>query len=33
MDMGTLTGPATGLAAFLDTNQLATQAFYRTVTP
>lgn len=33
IDMGTLTGPATGLGVFLDTNLPATQAFYRTVTP
>ncbi|MFN2168467.1 MAG: glycerophosphoryl diester phosphodiesterase membrane domain-containing protein [Anaerolineae bacterium] len=32
-DIGTLTGPATGGATFVDTNALSSQSFYRTVSP
>jgi alpha-glucosidase len=33
MDIGTLTGPGTGMAQFIDTNPPAAGSFYRTVTP
>lgn len=32
-DIGTLTGPATGQAEFVDTNPPTSQSFYRTVSP
>lgn len=32
-DLGTLTGPATATATFIDTNPTTPQAFYRSVTP
>jgi alpha-glucosidase len=32
-NLGILTGPATGIAEFIDTNSSAPQSFYRTVTP
>jgi alpha-glucosidase len=33
LDIGTLSGPATGLAEFIDTNAPTPQSFYRTVAP